>query len=90
MNNKRLLLLFNKNTTSPFILPGLSFNSSLENVPYVISNALPTNSNHSKRWDELMTKLLPGWLADDDLNVIVGPVYDNNTDSIVDVLENIE
>lgn len=73
---------------APLFPPMFSSVSDLSRVPYIVSNALPSTEQQQRHWEELMQHLVLRWLGAGQLNLVVGPVYDNNADSIVDNLTN--
>lgn len=56
---------------------------TLERLPFLVSNAVPSTSQQQQRWQQLIDMLL-SWLGGGELNVVMGPVFDKNADSIVD------
>ncbi|CAL4075250.1 unnamed protein product, partial [Meganyctiphanes norvegica] len=66
----------------PLFPPGHSKNSTLERVPYVVSNAVPMTSQVSEKWQELLVTKLNSWVMNyGGVNVIAGPIFDNDADS---------
>jgi len=59
-------------------------NSSLPRIPYLISNAVLSTGQLKQRWKELMEDLVEKWLSYGELNIITGPVFDNDADSYMD------
>lgn len=50
-----------------------------------MSNAVPVSLSLAEHWEQLMEQLVPAWLeALGPLNLLVGPVFDNNADSFPD------
>ena len=60
-----------------------STNSSLDRLPYLISNAALSTTQHQESWNNLLT-IIQRWISSGELNVIVGPAFDNNADSFID------
>ncbi|CAL4097065.1 unnamed protein product, partial [Meganyctiphanes norvegica] len=66
----------------PLFPHGHSKNSSLERVPYLVSNAVPMTSQVSMKWQELLVTKLNSWVMNyGGVNVVAGPIFDNNADS---------
>lgn len=81
--NTRSSSLISLNNFSPF--PAYSLNSSLARLPYLVSNAVPVSPTLAERWGQLIDQLIPDWVqAWGPLNVVLGPVFDNNADSYPD------
>ncbi|KAK7083711.1 hypothetical protein SK128_014601 [Halocaridina rubra] len=69
----------------PLFPPETSVNASLEHIPFMVSNAIPTSDYLNARWKELVAELIPNWVVSQGpLNVIMGPLFDNDADSHVD------
>ncbi|XP_063883864.1 venom phosphodiesterase-like [Scylla paramamosain] len=72
-------------TMHPLFAPKYSKDASLGRLPYLVSNAVPVSLSLAKHWEQLMDLLVPAWLeALGPLNLLVGPVFDNNADSFPD------
>ncbi|XP_063841100.1 LOW QUALITY PROTEIN: venom phosphodiesterase-like [Scylla paramamosain] len=78
-------------TMTPLFPPGYGSVTVPEEV-YFISNAVGI-TNHgegngvARRWRHLIEALLPSWLTlHKPLNVVVGPVFDDNSDGLLDPL----
>ncbi|KAK7066956.1 ectonucleotide pyrophosphatase phosphodiesterase [Halocaridina rubra] len=71
----------------PLFHPEFSTDENFAQLPFLISNALPFTHQLAHRWNELrwLVKDLNWWLGD--LNIILGPVFDYNSDTFVDDLE---
>ncbi|KAK7074142.1 hypothetical protein SK128_018583 [Halocaridina rubra] len=62
-----------------------AYNSNVNRTSHLISNAIPVSQDIKHRWRGLMGTLVPAWLASQGpLNVILGPVFDHNSDSLPD------
>ncbi|XP_047487509.1 ectonucleotide pyrophosphatase/phosphodiesterase family member 3-like [Penaeus chinensis] len=69
----------------PLFPPAFSRNTSLPEVPFLTSNALAMSPSLAKRWKGLLEELVPAWVsAHGTLNVVLGPIFDNDTDSLLD------
>lgn len=69
----------------PLFPPAFSRNASLPEVPFLTSNALAMSPSLARRWKGLLEELVPAWVsAHGTLNVVLGPVFDNDTDSLLD------
>ncbi|XP_045626409.2 venom phosphodiesterase isoform X1 [Procambarus clarkii] len=73
----------------PLFPPGFSWNASLPRLPFLVSNAVPASKQLIYRWEALLQELVPAWLAlYGPLNLVLGPVFDNNADSLPDDFHN--
>ncbi|XP_050729429.1 venom phosphodiesterase-like [Eriocheir sinensis] len=69
----------------PLFPPVYSRNSSFTRIPYLVSNAVPVSPSLEERWVQLVSHLVSGWVQVlGPLNLILGPVFDNNADSYPD------
>ncbi|KAF2368934.1 Type I phosphodiesterase/nucleotide pyrophosphatase/phosphate transferase [Trinorchestia longiramus] len=75
----------NNAVMAPLFYPGFSSNSSLGMLPYMVSNAVPSTEQQQLHWQDLMSHLVTRWLGGGSLNLVVGPVFDLDADSIADV-----
>ncbi|XP_068246161.1 venom phosphodiesterase 2-like isoform X2 [Palaemon carinicauda] len=65
--------------------PALSKEGSLSRVPYMVSNAVPMNIHQAGIWEWLTEGLVLRWFASQGpLNVVVGPLFDSDANSLVD------
>lgn len=70
---------------APLLPPGFLQDPDLVRVPYMVSNAVPAAPQLVERWSQLVTDLVPSWLAvHGSLNLVLGPVFDADADSHVD------
>ncbi|XP_068241514.1 ectonucleotide pyrophosphatase/phosphodiesterase family member 3-like [Palaemon carinicauda] len=70
---------------APLFPPVMSEYGSLERIPYLVSNAVPLTRQSEERWSKLVNEFIPKWIVvGGPVNVIMGPVFDNNADSHVD------
>lgn len=68
-----------------FLCPEYSKDTSLSRLPYLVSNAVPVSLSLAERWEQLTGQIVPAWLeALGPINLLVGPVFDNNADSLPD------
>ncbi|KAF2355195.1 Type I phosphodiesterase/nucleotide pyrophosphatase/phosphate transferase [Trinorchestia longiramus] len=74
----------------PLFYPGFSSNSSLAKIPYMVSNAVPSTTQQQKHWQDLMGRLVMKWLVGGNLNLVVGPVFDLDSDSNADPFSSTE
>nr|XP_045626408.1 venom phosphodiesterase-like [Procambarus clarkii] len=73
----------------PLFPPGFSWNTSVPQIPFLVSNAVPASKQLIYRWEALLQELVPAWLAlYGPLNLVLGPVFDNNADSLPDDFHN--
>ncbi|XP_069167904.1 venom phosphodiesterase-like isoform X2 [Procambarus clarkii] len=73
----------------PLFPPGFSWNTSVPQIPFLVSNAVPASRQLIYRWEALLQELVPAWLAlYGPLNLVLGPVFDNNADSLPDDFHN--
>ena len=63
---------------------GFSSNSSYLHLPYLITNALLSTAQQQEKWAELMEVHAERWLAFGEINIVAGPVYDWDADSLHD------
>ncbi|XP_069945241.1 venom phosphodiesterase isoform X1 [Cherax quadricarinatus] len=73
----------------PLFPPDFSVDESLPPLPFLVSNLVPGSAQLEAPWQVLMEELVPAWLdLYGPLNLLLGPVFDNNADSLPDNLEN--
>ncbi|XP_045625811.1 venom phosphodiesterase [Procambarus clarkii] len=78
-----------KISPQPLFSPKFSSREDCEQLPYLITNAVPFTNFLTQRWQELL-KLVKQWsYRYRTLNVITGPVFDYDTDTFADDLRTI-
>nr|XP_045625603.1 venom phosphodiesterase 2-like [Procambarus clarkii] len=78
-----------KISPQPLFPPEFSSREDCEQLPYLITNAVPFTNFLTQRWQELL-KLVKQWsYRYRTLNVITGPVFDYDTDTFADDLRTI-
>ncbi|KAL7638831.1 UNVERIFIED_CONTAM: hypothetical protein RMT77_010365 [Armadillidium vulgare] len=67
-------------------------NAESSATTFIISNSVPFNDQLSKHWNHLTENLIPSWLngSSSGLNIIIGPAFDKDADSVVDDYNNFQ
>lgn len=72
-------------TMHPLFPPAISQEGTLNRIPYMVSNAVPMNIHQEGLWEWLTEGLVLRWFASQGpLNVVLGPLFDEDADSLVD------
>jgi len=60
--------------------PRFARDESLQQVPFLLTNALPSTTNKLENWRSF-TDLIETWLGTSQLNIVLGPVFDRDYNS---------
>ncbi|RXG67147.1 Ectonucleotide pyrophosphatase/phosphodiesterase family member 2 [Armadillidium vulgare] len=79
-------------TLYPNFPPGNAQNESTKVLSTLVSNSVPLHPHLYSHWKELINTFIPKWFKESQspLNVIVGPVFDENNDGLADEVIPIE
>lgn len=69
-----------------FYFEGNAQNESTKVLSTLVSNSVPLHPHLYSHWKELINTFIPKWFKESQspLNVIVGPVFDENNDGLAD------